>query len=272
MSGPPVPGTEYDAAVAVERDSEDRWRAVVAPGWEVGTVVNGGYVTCIAVEAALDALRLPDPLTLTAHFLRPAEPGPVDISVERVRRGRRHGTALVRLRQADRDVISLLTTCADLEQAAGPSRVRRRPPDLPDRSSCPTLEEIGGFIARPISSRICMRFDRAHLGFIDGEPTGRGEIAGWARFADGREPDVRSLPVFLDAFPPSSANLDLDVARAPTLELTVHIRARPSPGWLRAVLRTETVSGGYLVEDGELWDARGTLVAQSRQLALVPRA
>jgi acyl-CoA thioesterase len=117
-----------------------------------------------------------------------------------------------------------------------------------------------------------MRCHPEHLAFLSGSPNGRAEIAGWIRFADGREPDVRALAVFSDSFPPSTVNLELDVDRAPTLELTVHVRARPAAGWLRGSFRTEAVAGGYLVEDGELWDEGGILVAQSRQLALVPRS
>ena len=89
------------------------------------------------------------------------------------------------------------------------------------------------------------------------------------RFADGRAPDLASLSLFADALPPPA----LIVARAgwvPTLELTVHHRAAPAPGWLRFVFRTHLVHGGYLEEDGALWDETGTLVAMSRQLALSP--
>ena len=58
-------------------------------------------------------------------------------------------------------------------------------------------------------------------------------------------------------------------AWVPTLELTVHLRKHPKPGWLRAVFQTRVLRDGLLEEDGELWDADGDLVAMSRQLATV---
>lgn len=75
-----------------------------------------------------------------------------------------------------------------------------------------------------------------------------------------------------DAFPPPVVNSDLPVAWTPTVELTAQLRARPAGGPLRCTFRTRFVQGSYLEEDGELWDGDGTLVALSRQLALVPRA
>ncbi|MGA9746118.1 MAG: thioesterase family protein, partial [Nocardioides sp.] len=55
------------------------------------------------------------------------------------------------------------------------------------------------------------------------------------------------------------------------LELGVHLRARPAPGWLRVMHRTRNLAGGLFEEDAEVWDSAGRLVAQSRQLAKVPR-
>jgi hypothetical protein len=86
------------------------------------------------------------------------------------------------------------------------------------------------------------------------------------RFRDGREPDLAALPLLVDAAAP--AVLEVGVLST-TVEITVHLRARPAAGWLACRAVTRFVAGGYNEEDFEIWDSTGTLVAQSRQLALV---
>ena len=95
-------------------------------------------------------------------------------------------------------------------------------------------------------------------------------LQGWFRLNDEREPDPQSLLLAVDALPPVTFDLGL-IGWAPTLELTVHVRARPAPGWLKLRHATRNVAGGYFEEDCEVWDAAGRLVAQSRQLARMPR-
>ena len=80
------------------------------------------------------------------------------------------------------------------------------------------------------------------------------------------------LLVAADTFPPTVFNADLPVAWTPTLELTTHVREHPDPdGWLRCAFTTRFITGGFLEADGELWSESGRLIAQSRQLALLPR-
>ncbi len=97
-------------------------------------------------------------------------------------------------------------------------------------------------------------------------------MRGWFRLRDDEPIDTLALLLIVDAFPPTAFNARLPVAWTPTVELTAHVRGRPAPGWLRCVFTTRFVTGGFLEEDGEVWDDSGHLVAQSRQLALVPRA
>jgi acyl-CoA thioesterase len=55
----------------------------------------------------------------------------------------------------------------------------------------------------------------------------------------------------------------------PTIELTVHVRCRPSTGWILGRFRTVDLIDGRMIESGALWDSSGMLVAQSRQIGLV---
>jgi len=101
---------------------------------------------------------------------------------------------------------------------------------------------------------------------------GRARLSGWIRFIDGRAPDALACLLMADAFPPAVFGLLGMVGWVPTLELTVHLRRRPAPGWLLGQFWSHDLSDGRVVEDGALWDATGQLVVQSRQLALVRQA
>jgi acyl-CoA thioesterase len=85
-------------------------------------------------------------------------------------------------------------------------------------------------------------------------------------FTDGAPPDLLALPLLVDSTAPAVLELG---AGSTTIQLTVHLRARPAPGWLAGRAVTRFVSGGYHEEDFEIWDSAGALVAQSRQLALI---
>lgn len=70
---------------------------------------------------------------------------------------------------------------------------------------------------------------------------------------------------------PSPPVIDLGEFGSTTIELAVHVQARPAPGWLACRASTRHVIDGFHDGDFEIWDATGALVAQSRQLALLPR-
>ena len=124
----------------------------------------------------------------------------------------------------------------------------------------------------PLMERFDLRFDPACVGWAMGAPSGNGHIQAWFRMADDHDVDPVGLLMVCDALPP----VTFDLGRpgwAPTLELTrARTRGPRAPGWLRVSHRTRNVAGGMFEEDCEVWDSAERLVAQSRQLAMQPRA
>jgi acyl-CoA thioesterase len=261
-------GYEFDDDTRLSRIDEQTFQGRVTERWNIGDVPNGGYLLGIALAGFARALPEPDPLTATIHFLRRAAAGDVRVLVEMVKSGRRLATGTARLVQGAAEIARVLATFGDLSRDEGPRYVDGRPPALPPVTS-PPPPRLGAHVE--VQNRIDTRPDPASFGFVTGQPSERAEVRAWMRFADGRPPDVRSLAFFADALPPPVFHV-VPPGWVPTIELTVHFRARPAPGWLAGVFRTRFVTRGYLEADGELWDETGELVALSRQLARLPRA
>jgi acyl-CoA thioesterase len=254
-------------ASAVEPVGDGRWRGEIRTGWDIAGNANGGYLLATAVRALSQASELPDPVSVTAHYLRPGRPGPVEVETEVLRAGRSFTTARAVLR-AEKPLLALLGSFADLSQARrSVERVDAAPPKLPAVDDCMPMVSPPG---PPFMNEVDLRLHPEDANFIT-QPSGEPRVRGWFRLRDDEPIDTTALLVAVDAFPPTVFNARLPIAWTPTLELTAHVRARPEPGWLRCAFSTRFITGGFLEADGEVWDESGALVAQSRQLALLPR-
>lgn len=239
----------------------------VHPAWNIGDNPNGGYLLSLAVAALqLKAPAHPDPLSVTVHYLRPGlADRPCELDARVLRTGRTMSTGRVTLLQDGEPRLEVLAAMGDLSAPAEPTLSLPRPA-MPPPQACVSRSGASQGLALPILDRLDIRLhpDEARAG-----AAGRAQVSGWIRFHDGREPDALASLLFADAFPPSVFGLLGMVGWVPTIELTVHVRRRPAPGWMLGRFQTHDLSGGRLVEDGALWDSAGHLVAQCRQLALV---
>lgn len=269
MSGIFVDATAVNRLVTETAAEVSRFSAEVKPGWDIGGNANGGYLMAIAGRAMAEAVGRP-PVTLTAHYLRPAPAGPCEIAVTTVRSGRRFATATATLEMESGQVLALLGTFGE-QTPGGPSLTREMPVDLPSYDDCEIPPSPAEGPGPEMMRRLAVRIRPGDEGFRTGNPSGSPEIRGWFAFADGAPIDPIGLLLVADAFPPPIFNTELPVAWVPTVELTVHVRALPEPGPLRCWFRSRFIHDGLLDEEGEIWDSTGTLVAQSRQLALFPR-
>jgi hypothetical protein len=255
-------------ATAVSPAGDGRFHGGIEPGWDILGNADGGYMMAIAARAATHALGRPDPVTATAHFLRPGTPGPVEVATEVVKEGRRFGTASATLERDGTPLLRLLGTFGSLESSAAFERVDGSPPDVPPFDDCVELEPTDTF-PPPFMGKVVVRLHPEDA-FAGGVPSGKALVRGWFALRDDEPVDTLALLVGVDAFPPTAFNAGLPFAWTPTIELTAHVRARPEPGPLRCIFSTRFITGGFLEVDGELWDSTGRLVAQSRQLALLP--
>jgi hypothetical protein len=266
-------GFEWDGQTSVRESGEGAYAADLADGWRVGGGLNGGYLLSVmgnAVKASVPSK--PDPIAVSAHYLSASVPGPAVVETRVLRQGGSLATVAAELRQADDVRITALATYGDLSGLPTEKTNFSAEPVLPPRAECVSNEFAPAEMRAiaPVMDRFDMLFDPATIGWAVGEPSGRGHLQAWFRLKDGRDPDPIELLMVCDALPPVTFDLGKP-GWAPTLELTVHIRAIPAPGWLKVSHRTKHVLGGMFEEDCEVWDSAGNLVAQSRQLARLPR-
>ena len=245
----------------------------VQAAWNIGDNPNGGYLLALAAQALRQAApQHPDPLSITVHYLRPGRAGlPCQVHTQLLRSGRTLSTLRASLVQDGQTRLELLAAMGRLDSSdtAAPAQLALPMPQIPLPADCPGRSASAQGVALSILNRLDIRLNPAEA--VPGA-AGQARVSGWIRFADGRAPDALGCLLMADAFPPAVFGLLGMVGWVPTLELTVHLRGHPAPGWLLGQFSSQDLRDGRVVEDGALWDSRGQLVLQSRQLALVRSA
>lgn len=262
-------GFDFDRDTAVRAVGEGRYATTISDRWTIRPgAANGGYALALCLRALGESLPFPDPLTVSATFLRPSAMGPAQVQVELIRTGRRLAFAEARLVQDGRELVRVVASYTRLGQPAehAPVIIQNAPPVLPPLEQCSPLYQGRTVPGVTIAERIDFRVAEVP-GWVRGQRSGNALAEFYLRFADGRDPDTLALAPLADTAPP--VLFELGPWSSTTVELSVHVRAVPQPGWLAARVLTRHVSGGFHEEDVELWDSTGVLVAQSRQLALI---
>ncbi len=279
----------FDTDIAVRRrpgDDSDRaafdgavFDGVVSSAWNIGDNPNGGYLMALALEAAGQLVDGHDPLTLTTHFHRPGRPGEqAVIAAEVLKRGRSMSSVRATLTQDGKSRLDLMVGLGSLSpdpaspdpaspEPANDERLITVPPvDLPPPAACVDRRELAQGVTLPILDRLDVRIPERLSVPGDGSTA---EMAGWIRFGDGRPVDSRALVLFADAFPPTVFTMFGNIGWVPTLEMAIHVRRRPTAGWIAGHFVCDDLRDGRLIETGTLWDETGSVVARSRQLGLL---
>jgi acyl-CoA thioesterase len=257
----------FDADTRVRATAPGAYAATISDRWgALGGTPNGGYLLALCLQALRQDSPHPDPLVASVSYLRPPDPGDAEIRTETARDGRRLATREARLVQNGSEAVRVVASFTDLGNARGRTAELGGPPQLPPPDDTPDMLGGGSMPGVSVTERVEYRVPEPP-GWATGRPSGDPTLEFWMRFRGGREADLTSLAFFVDAAAP--AVLELGEAGSATIQLTVHLRAHPAPGWLACRAATRHVAAGYHEEDFEIWDSGGVLVAQSRQLALL---
>jgi acyl-CoA thioesterase len=281
----------FEQATAVTSLGDGRFRAEVDPGWSTPIAANGGYLAAILVRAieAHGATGTDRQLrSLTCHFLRPVRGGSLHVSVEVVRSGRRISTVAITASQEGKETIRALAALAVLDLPAA-GQWEPEPPAVapPPPRDAPLIEPddyrrngAGGWLGPtptmpPMFRRVRVAPRIGGVPFSNRRlPTGEApETGGWIALPEARPIDAAFIALCTDVWwPPAFQPLGRP-AIAPTIDLTIHVRAdvppeglpdQPVLGWYRST----AAHGGLMEEDAALFLPDGTLLAHARQLAI----
>ncbi len=205
------------------------------------------------------------PRTIATTFLRPAQVGPAELTVEVLRSGRSLTTVIVSLTQQGRAITDTRLTM--IGEVAGH-----------DWESSPTDRPAPVETCVPFTPPPMIRhFGQAELLIDPGTiPVGDGSfarVAGHVRPHERRLVDAAWLAMIGDWFPPSPFRRFAPPTGGVSIDYTVHLHRVPTTshvrdldvddGWLEGVFVTRTSAGGIALEHGTIASSAGVLMAET---------
>lgn len=267
MSRPTTEATRFDRDTAAQPLGDGRYRVRFDPAWWVVRGPNGGYLAAILTrairaEVADDARAL---RSLTVHYLSAPREGDGEAAVRVERTGRGLTTVSARLEQDGRTMALALAALA-VDYPGAVEYVDLTMPDARPPEELPTVPEG----AQPVA--FAQNFElRPALGSLPFTGGDRAVTGGWIRLCEPRPLDEAAVVAIADAWWPAPFSVVERPIAAPTVDLTVHLRA-PLPREHDDVfveVRSDVARDGFFEEDARIWGRDGTLLAHARQLALL---
>ncbi|MEO9221675.1 MAG: thioesterase family protein, partial [Mycobacteriaceae bacterium] len=219
--------------------------ATLGSSWTIGPKAHGGLLLALCANAARQAFggATPSmqPLAVSANYLSPPEPGPVQLTTTLRKRGRTVCLVDVELRQDGVSAVRATVTLGPPER--GDAAFERAHPmqDMPIAPPSDAIDVSTHVFGQIVHvARVCeLRVDPSTGGFLRGEVEGDPVIRLWVK-PRGEAPDALFALMAGDVSPPVTLNLGR-LGWAPTVQLTALLRAEPAPGWLRVQMSTSKV-------------------------------
>jgi acyl-CoA thioesterase len=263
--------SKFQRDTAVQAVGDDVFEGSVSPDWWIVNGPNGGTLAAVIVRALMAAVGDDErhPRSLTIHYTAAPSEGPLRVTTQIERAGRSLTTATARVEQDGRLVALAIGAFSRSRQGAVDFTHLEMP-------SVPAPEEIEPF---PHGEQFPRFMDNWDFRWAAGEPlwsgADRGVVGGWVRLVEQQEWDYPLVTQLSDVWFPAVFPMLDGPNPVPTIDLTIHFRAElplealqpENFAFVRFVSRVS--AHGFMEEDGEIWGPDGTMIAQSRQLALL---
>ncbi len=276
--GEPAPAGMFERDTTVHHTGESaggkEFAARVSPDWKAGRGPNGGYLAAMLLRAMMGAVEDDSraPRSLTIHYLRAPEPGPIAITVKVERQGRSLSSLSAQMRQ-ERGTTALALAAFSVPWS-GPEVTELPLPDVAPADPAQGSGVMRNFDGPEFLRNLVLQPRLGGAPFAG--PEQPMEFGAWIGMREARALDAPALAFFSDALIPAPFMQLPAPAPAPTVDLTIHFRTalpRSAAGDLHelcfARVRAGAMQEGFFEEDSTIWAADGTLLAQSRQLAIL---
>lgn len=252
------------------REGPGRWEVEVPRSWWAWLGPQGGLLGALAARAAADLVDddLP-PRATHAQFLRSPADGPISFAATLERAGRSSHFVTVRATQDGTPV--LLASSVFARSTDGPPSQRRvTAPEVPAPQDSLEIEFPAELV--PFGRHFVIRYGS---GGIPMAGSAESEMAYWFRLRPDVPADSLVAIVLTDVMPPGIYPLVTEPVPVVSAELSVHLHAdlttEPVDDDVLVVQRNVSSGHGWCVDEADLWDSAGTLLAQSRQLRRILR-
>ena len=253
-----------DATALSAGATANTFEGQIQPGWDVVGNANGGYSMAMIARAAILSSGRDDVISVSAHFLAPGTVGPVTATVDPIKDGKRFTTTRVDLTGAGRTMLSGTVITGNPDDGDGPELITGSAPDIAPPEAC-VRSESAEFFPPPFVDRIHQVIDPA----IASGSTNSPEVRGWMKLLNDEPLDTLALVLASDSMPPTVFYTELEPSWVPTVQMTIHIRNRPTTEWMLLDSRTRFITGGMFEVDNTIFDEDGMVLAHSRQLQLL---
>jgi len=230
--------------------------------------MHGGAPAALLVRA-FERIPAPEGLSLarvTYEFVRPVPVGPIELSAEVVRPGRRVQLLEASIVAGGVEVVRARALQVQVADASPSAREGAPPPPGPEHGEAITL---------PLPHRPMFAFDAIELRFVEGT-WGRGPCKAWFRLKSpivaGEQPSPLQLLAAAGDFGNGiSATLSWDDYLYINPDLTLYIEREPVGEWICLDSQTRIATGGIGIAESVLYDSGGRVGRATQALLVAPR-